>query len=349
MEGNDFKIITRHDRRILKELLPLGKPLSVFLEPTNLCNFRCTACVHGHPKTRSDLKPFRHMDIRLFEKIVAELRDWEGPPLRLLRLAVLGEPLLHPQILEMIQMAKEARIADRVDTFSNGSLLTEEMSEKLVDSGLDHIRFSVYSVIQERHKEVTRSNLEITTIHRNISSLRAIRDKKGKSKPHILVKMFDAYGGENDIFFEMYGDIADEVSLEKVHNATRYSGINLVREYYHDSRIEQLTQRDYHDSLHRHTACPRPFLALVVSSAGDVLLCTHDAPRATKVGDVNQSSLQSIWEGKELFEFRKMHLLGRKHENILCKNCDWYRLFPVEDNVDGFPVEKLIPKGLQEK
>jgi hypothetical protein len=36
--------------------------------------------------------------------------------------------------------------------------------------------------------------------------------------------MFDTYGPENDVFFEMYRGIADEVGLEKVHNATRYSG-----------------------------------------------------------------------------------------------------------------------------
>jgi radical SAM protein with 4Fe4S-binding SPASM domain len=284
------------------------------------------------------------MNLDLFKKIVTELRNWEGDKLRLLRLAVLGEPFLHPHILEMIRIAKEAEVSDKVDTFSNGSLLTEEMSNKIVDYGLDYIRFSIYSVINERHKEVTKSNCDINTIYNNIRKLRIIRDGKKKTKPYIFVKMFDTYGKENDIFFRMYKDVADEVGLEKVHNATKYSGYDLIKAYYKDKKFEEMTKRDYRNGLHNHIACPRPFMALVISSMGDVVMCTHDAPRATKVGDVKVNTLEEIWNSKELFEFRKMHLLGRKHENLLCRNCDWYKLFPIEDNVDGVPVEKFAPK-----
>ena len=342
---NEFKIITRSDRRILKDLLPLRKPLSLFIEPTNICNFRCVACVHGQERTRNDLKPLKHMELDLFQKIINELQRWKGDRLRLLRLAVLGEPFLHPQMLDMIRIAKEACIADRVDTFSNGSILTEEMSHKIIDYGLDHIRFSIYSVLADKHREVTKSGCSVDQIHENILQLRKIRDSRKQSKPFILVKMFDTYSKENDIFFNMYRDIADEVALEKVHDATKYSGQNLIKAYYKDERIEKLIRADYQKDLHPHSACPRPFLAMVINSMGDVLMCTHDAPKATKVGNVQDRTLEEIWDSRELFEFRKMHLLGNKHENVLCRNCDWYKLFPNEDNVDGFPVAKLIPKG----
>lgn len=347
MDSNrDFKIITRHDRRILKDMLPLKKPLSVFIEPTNLCNFRCSPCVHGNEKTRNDLKPFKHMELDLFRKIISEIKGWEGGKLRLLRLAVLGEPFLHPRFTTMIKIAKDANVADRVDTFSNGSLLTEDVSSRIVDYGLDHIRFSIYSVDPERHREVTRSNCDIHAINDNIRKLRSIRDARKASKPFILVKMFDAFTAENDIFLNMYHDIADEVAFEKVHNATRYRGHDLVQAYYKNDALAAMTKADYRKGLHAHVACPRPFLALVISSMGDVLMCTHDAPRATKVGDVKDNTLEEIWNGRILFEFRKMHLMGNKHENLLCRNCDWYKLFPIEDNVDGFPIEKLMPEGV---
>jgi len=42
-----------------------------------------------------------------------------------------------------------------------------------------------------------------------------------------------------------------------------------------------------------------------------------------------------------LFEFRKMQLEGRLNENKICAKCDWFKLFPQEDCVDGFPIEKL--------
>jgi len=87
-------------------------------------------------------------------------------------------------------------------------------------------------------------------------------------------------------------------------------------------------------------------MAMVINSTGDVLMCTHDAPKATKVGNANDRTLEEIWRSRELFDFRKMHLSGNKQKNYLCRNCDWFKLFPEEDNVDGFPISRLIPEGV---
>jgi len=76
-------------------------------------------------------------------------------------------------------------------------------------------------------------------------------------------------------------------------------------------------------------------------------MCTQDSPKKTKVGNIKNQSLKEIWFGKELFEFRKMHLEDRKEENELCRKCDWYRLFPPEDNVDGIPVEVFKEQVMQ--
>lgn len=53
----------------------------------------------------------------------------------------MGEPFVHPHFAEMLKFAKESEVAEVVDTFSNGSLLTPKLSEQLVEYGLDYIRF----------------------------------------------------------------------------------------------------------------------------------------------------------------------------------------------------------------
>src|SRR3990172_7095376 len=255
---SEFTIIS-HDRKPLRDMLPLNKPLSIFIEPTNLCNFRCTPCVHGSENTRNDLKPLRHMEMSLYEKLIRELQEWEGPRLKLLRLAMLGEPFVNPEFCEMVRLAKEANIAERVDTFSNGSLLTDETAAKLIKYGLDVIRFSIYAAENRHHREVTKTRLSVETIRANIKRLREMRDAQGKKTPHIFVKMFDTYSTENDRFFELYQDIADEIGLEKVDNATRYSGNDLAKMYYHDRNKESRAHQEYVDGLHKdRIACPRP-------------------------------------------------------------------------------------------
>ncbi len=338
---NDYIIIS-HDRQPLLDRLPLGKPLSLFVEPTNLCNFRCSPCVHGSENTRNDLAPLRNMEMGLYKKLIKELSEWDGPPLKLLRLAMLGEPLVNPEFCEMVRIAKEAHVSERVDTFSNGSLLTEEIAEKLVSHGLDVIRFSIYAAEDNHHQEVTKSKCPVNKIRDNIKLLREKRDSEKKAKPYIIVKMFDTFSDENTAFFELYRDIADEVALENVHNATNYSGNDLVEMYYHDKEKVQRVKSEYERNLYKERiACPRPFMAMVINNIGDCLMCTHDPAKGTKIGNAYQNTLMELWTGKNMFEFRKMMLENRKYENRICARCDWFKLFPKEDDVDGLPVEKL--------
>ena len=338
---SQFTIIS-HDRKPLRELLPLHKPLSLFVEPTNLCNFRCAPCVHGSDNTRNDLKPLRNMEMSLYKKIIRELQEWDGPKLKLLRLALLGEPFVNSEFVDMVRIAKEANIAERVDTFSNGSLLTEAVSAKLIDYGLDVIRFSIYAADSKHHYEVTRTKCDVEKIRYNIKMLRDMRDERGKTAPYIFVKMFDTYSDENNRFFELYHGIADEMGLEKVHNATNYSGNNLVNMYYNDREKEQQVNQEYTNSLNNgRITCSRPFMAMVINNIGDCLMCTHDPAKGTKIGNSYESTLQELWSGNKMFEFRKMLLENRKRENRICANCDWFKLFPEEDNVDEFPVERL--------
>jgi len=342
--NEDFKIISRN-RHQLRDYLPLEKPFSLFIEPTNMCNFRCKPCAHGQEKNREDLKPFMHIDNVLYKKLINELKEWEGPKLKLLRLTALGEPFMNPNICEMIRLAKKENVAERVDLFTNGSLLTREICEQLVDAGLDYIRISIYSVLPDRHKEVTNSEMSIEKIRANVAMLHQVREEKGKTKPYILAKMFETYSFENDVYIAMYKDIVDEVGFEKVHDATKYNDADLIGSFYNDKEKEQKTRNEFQDSLNDLQTCPRPFMAMVVCANGDVVMCTHDAPRATRIANVKEKTLQEIWQGKDLYEFRKMLLTGHKEQNRLCKHCEWYRLFPEEDNVDGFPLEKLPGGG----
>lgn len=338
---NDFILIS-HDRSPLRDMLPLRKPLSLFIEPTNVCNFRCTPCVHGSENTRNDLKPLRHMEMVLYNKLVRELQQWSGARLKLLRLAMLGEPFTNPDFCSMVRIAKDSNIAERVDTFSNGSLLTEEVSARLIDSGLDLIRISIYAANDEHHREVTKTKVSVATIRDNVKRLRDMRDALGKATPRISVKMFDTYSEENDRFFDLYRGIADDIGLERVHNATNYSGNDLVNMYYHDRDKENRAHEEYVNSLNEgRIACARPFMAMVINNIGDCLMCTHDPVKATKIGNAYDNTLQELWNGPNMFKFRKMHLENRKQENRLCANCDWFKLFPEEDNVDGFPIERL--------
>jgi radical SAM protein with 4Fe4S-binding SPASM domain len=84
-------------------------------------------------------------------------------------------------------------------------------------------------------------------------------------------------------------------------------------------------------------------MSMVINNIGDCLMCTHDPAKGTSIGNANESTLQELWNGPEMFEFRRMLLEDRRSDNRICAHCDWFQLFPPEDDVDGFPVERLRP------
>jgi hypothetical protein len=100
--------------------------------------------------------------------------------------------------------------------------MNKAQSKALLDSNIDSIRFSIYSVLQDKHRNVTKNSISVDTIRENIKYLRKERDRLNKDKPFIFVKAFDTYSEENEIFKDMYKGIADRIDFEKVHDATKY-------------------------------------------------------------------------------------------------------------------------------
>lgn len=148
----------------------------------------------------------------------------------------MGEPLLNPLIGEMVKKIKEADICDVLEITTNGSLLSEKMSEDFVD-GLDFLRFSIYSVLEEKNREITKSGFTPNQIRDNIRKLKEIREIKGKKKPFIHAKIIDTYNeDENNQFLKYYGDIADEVFVDKPMHGNNIG--NVIEKLYSDNYEE---------------------------------------------------------------------------------------------------------------
>lgn len=53
MDEKYAKLLTkpiRNDRKPLQELLPLEQPLRIFIDPCDICNFRCKFCFQSYGK-----------------------------------------------------------------------------------------------------------------------------------------------------------------------------------------------------------------------------------------------------------------------------------------------------------
>ncbi len=328
------------NRQNLMEVLPLSKPFTLLIEPSSLCNFKCTQCFQSMKADNYFTKNRMNMPIDRYQRVIEQMRRWEGVRLKVLKLSLYGEPLINPHFCEMLRIAREADIAERIETTTNASLLTRDIAEKLVQYQLDYMRVSIYSSDQEKHRVVTGSGIDIHTIHENLHALQEIKKRMGSDRPFVSAKMLDAYGDENDRFVRMYQDVADEIYIDKPHSWIKVDEVDFIKNYYKDDVSEAAA--DLKKNSTQRIACPMAFTTMAVRSNGEVSPCCVDFIGGTNLGNVDRYSLQEIWESDQWYEFRKMQLQNRKHENYSCARCDIYMSdHYTRDNIDGFPVEKL--------
>jgi organic radical activating enzyme len=98
------------------------------------CNLRCRACAHLSP-----VLPTNSIDPRDLSKDLTELAA--SYHTRLLRILG-GEPLLHPDILDVLTAARDSGIADRIEIATNGLLLPRQ-KPRFWES-VDAVRISLY-------------------------------------------------------------------------------------------------------------------------------------------------------------------------------------------------------------
>ncbi len=105
-----------------------GGPIEITLESTAKCNLYCPMCPR-HIYTFDN----ENMDLELYKKIVADCKDY----VEFVWPYGIGEPMIHPNIFEMIRITRDAGIRTGMST--NATLLDERRRDMLLDSGLDYV------------------------------------------------------------------------------------------------------------------------------------------------------------------------------------------------------------------
>ena len=324
------------DRHNLRDVIPLAKPYTLLIEPSSTCNFRCRMCFQSAAEEK--FKGKRHiMDMALFRRIIRQAQEWQGERFKVLKICIYGEPFTNPHFIEMLEIARAADIADRIETTTNASLLTEEICRGLVRGGLDYLRVSIYSAIPAKHLEITASGVPMARVHDNLAMLQRVKREMGSARPFIACKMLNTYDEtENRTFRDAYADVADEIYLDEPHSWVEIDGEQFIDKLYGADigRVERhMTGR---------SACPMPFTTLAVRSDGAVAPCCNDWFGGTNLGSAREESLEEIWNGRRMYEFQVMQLEGRNRENISCRGCSVYKsAHYTRDDIDGVPVTQL--------
>lgn len=319
IEAKDSRVSKRED---LAKKIPLPFPFVMYIEPTNLCNFRCIFCPTGDKDLLKKVKrPAGVMNFELYKKIIDDIKN-SGHQLRLLSLYKDGEPLLNPHFTEMVSYARDSHVCDRIWTKTNGALLNPELNRKLAHCGLTWMGISVEAVSAEKYLKVSGVQINYELFKENIRDLFEVKD----SSLHLYIKIADSGLSEQEKqkFYDDFSPICDTVAIEKLMGWS-YSSVK-------DFTLG--TNPDTYDGLPftEKDVCAYPFYVLAVNFDGSVSLCGNDWSHSTVVGNLSNESIMDIWNGENLYNFRKMLLTGNRCRNRACGDCYYLKIVP--DNID---------------
>jgi MoaA/NifB/PqqE/SkfB family radical SAM enzyme len=322
----------------LADLSPISSPLSIYIEPTNICNFKCSFC----PESFSDFLEIQggnhSLTLEDWEKIATNIESLPEQ-VKTINFYMMGEPLSNPNTPYFIAEAQRRKLAGKIILTSNGSLLNETRAEKLLISPPDFLRISIYGPTDEHHKRITTSRVTLEKIRDNVINFMKLRNSKGMTRPHVYVKMIDQGEELNRQFLDYFEGIPDELLIEAVMNWNDPEQGNLMGSLTKDQLLDTKNFKNV------KSVCPSPFYTLVINSDLNVTVCCVDWAKETNVGNLKVQALLEIWMGEKLKDFRLAHLERRKSDLKACKNCTHHFTYP--DNLDGLSPSDFVQRYSQ--
>ncbi len=334
-----FKRSLKQNLNALKmRLFPMNKPVcrhdpeSIMVFVTNRCNFKCNTCPFTNTSPWSPPDNVPDMPVDLFRSII---NKYSGA--KILGL-VGGEPLLHPNLNEMITIAASKKIAVNIST--NGSLLTERKTRQLLDLPLTSLNISVDAVNEDEFKRLRGGDSKTyQTVVTNAARFGEIKKKKNKNMSFKLSFVTDS---QNLFRIPEYFDLARSVSADTVfcQSVLSYecSSVTAGESVLWDTPenrnfLQSLKTPDditfipplltaQTDKNNTTTSCVHPFKILATDGAGNVSPCCVIPPH-NRFGNFYNDII--IWrKGAALRKIRSEMLENKPASESICLNC-WER------------------------
>lgn len=270
-----------------------------YLEITNVCNLSCSFC----PKTK---RPPRTLSADEFSLLARKLRPYG----EYLYLHVMGEPLLHPQLGEVLQIA--ASLGFRVCITTNGTLLPKAESILLSAPSVYKISISLHS-FEANDRQCPESYV------RSCAAFAAKAKERGIT---VSLRLWNL-GGRS----EQNGQIVK--TLEQTFPAPwteNTRGFRLEDGVF----LEYAEKFDWPDAegpeLRTYGRCLALKQQLAVLSDGTVVPCCLDHEGDLPLGNLFLQELPEITDGEAATAVRE-GLCGRKPLAPLCRRCGYAARF----------------------
>jgi hypothetical protein len=212
-----------------------------------------------------------------------------------------NEALLDKRLPDIVSYIKEDATA-RIEINTNGNLMTGNTASKLLDAGLDLVRFSIDAFSAGTYAQC-RVGLDYERVVDNINRFIDIvkQDHYGVVTEIRMIDM-DINRHEQHDFIDYWGARADRALIVPIYNWPWDEGIEMVRKPCLKMREEMFFYSD-----------------------GRAVLCCWDIAGRGVIGDVTKESVLDIWNGETRARYADYLSRGEREKILLCSRCDAYK------------------------
>jgi MoaA/NifB/PqqE/SkfB family radical SAM enzyme len=306
------------------------------IELTTRCPLLCKMCIRSE---RDDWQ--NHvMPLEDFKKLLPYLKEVETVVLE-----GWGESLLHPDLLECIQLAKKE--GPEVGFVTSGKGLTQKRISELILAGPDFVGFSIAGITAETHDTI-RVNSRLSEM---IDAIRYLKEEKIRvGRPQPRVHLVFLIVKDNILELPSLPSFAKEMGIEEVVLINICHTINPWQEqqriftwdsganpYENLLKQAETNARKLHIKLWRPSISPadvpvcdeNPLKNLYISSHGEVSPCVYLYPplpspfkrifcskeywiEKVSFGNVFTEGFSNIWNGERYVHFRDCFMKRQK-------------------------------------
>jgi len=283
-----------------------------YIEITNVCNLACSFC----PQTKRQPE---FMKLETFSKVLEQIK----PHTDYIYFHVKGEPLLHPQIDEFLDLSYEKDF--KVNITTNGTLINKVKDKLLTKPALRQVNFSLHSfdgnergankekyindIISFAKKDTDNTNILVSLRLWNLDkdNVANLEKQKNRDMLQVIEEEFNlSYKIEEKIDPSRGIKISDRVYLNQ------------------DFEFEWPDLRRDEDKGNGFCYCLRNQVAILVD--GTVVPCCLDGEGVINLGNIHKTNFTEIIDGERAVSivngFSKREIVEE-----LCRKCGYRKRF----------------------
>lgn len=284
-------------------------PLYLQVELHQICNLRCHMCTIGIPEASAKYITQKHMSWELYEKIILEGEKYGCPSLNP---QGINEPLLDKDLEDYIKFASKHGFID-IMMNTNATLLSEDRSKRLLESGITRLRFSLDAATKETYEKI-RVGAKYDEVMENIQRFLKLKKEYGKGIPVIGVNFCKMRLNEHEeeLFIDKWKDQVDFVTIQEF--VPPETELDYSQFYPTDSIFRS-------DMIQEGFNCQQPWQRFFIHNTGETCPCCAFFSVELSVGNVANHSIHELWTSQTMKNLRRMHKEGKYWENPWCLKC----------------------------